>query len=108
MISDAPNLAPPDSFRKAFGLGLRIPHYPYIFEHNPEVDFFEVISENFMNASGTPLYNLDRAAERYPIVLHGVCLSLGSSDPLDFDYLKKLKALAQRVEAPWFSDHLCW
>jgi len=91
-----------------FGLGLRIPHYAYIFEHFPEVDFFEIISENFMNAAGVPLYNLDRAAERYPIVLHGVCLSLGSSDALDFDYLRKLKALAKRVKAPWFSDHLCW
>ncbi len=91
-----------------FGLGLRIPHYAHIFEHSPAVDFFEVISENFMNASGVPLYNLDRVAERYPIVLHGVCLSLGSSDPLDFDYLRKLKALAKRVKAPWFTDHLCW
>ncbi len=91
-----------------FGLGLRIPHYPHIFENWPDVDFFEVISENFMNASGIPLYNLDRIVERYPIMLHGVCLSLGSADPLDFDYLKKLKALADRVNAPWFSDHLCW
>jgi uncharacterized protein len=72
------------------------------------VDFFEIISENFMDASGIPLYNLDRIAERYPVVLHGVCLSLGSADPLDFAYLKKLKALARRVSAPWFSDHLCW
>jgi uncharacterized protein len=91
-----------------FGLGLRIPHYAHIFEHWPEVDFFEIISENFMDASGIPLYNLDRVAERYPIVLHGVCLSLGSADPLDFGYLRKLKALARRVKAPWFSDHLCW
>jgi uncharacterized protein (UPF0276 family) len=91
-----------------FGLGLRIPHYPHIFEHWPEVDFFEIISENFMDASGIPLHNLDRIAERYPVVLHGVCLSLGSADPLDFDYLRKLKALARRVKAPWFSDHLCW
>ncbi len=91
-----------------FGLGLRIPHYATIFEENPKVDFFEVISENFMHAAGIPLYNLDRIAERYPIVLHGVCLSLGSADPLDFEYLAKLKALAHRVHAPWFSDHLCW
>ena len=87
---------------------MRIPHYSHIFEHWPEVDFFEIISENFMNASGLPLRNLDRVAERYPIVLHGVCLSLGATDPLDFDYLRKLKALARRVNAPWFSDHLCW
>jgi uncharacterized protein (UPF0276 family) len=104
-------LGPKPSRQKShlgFGLGLRIPHYPHIFEHWPAVDFFEIISENFMNTSGIPLYNLDRIAERYPVVLHGVCLSLGSADPLDFDYLRKLKALARRVKAPWFSDHLCW
>jgi uncharacterized protein (UPF0276 family) len=100
MSSELPHLG--------FGLGLRIPHYTHIFEQNPQVDFFEIISENFMNTSGLPLYNLDRAAERYPLVLHGVCLSLGSADPLDFDYLGKLKSLARRVNAPWFSDHLCW
>lgn len=91
-----------------FGLGLRIPHYEHIFTHRPDVDFFEVISENFMNASGLPLHHLDRIAESYPVVLHGVCLSLGATDPLDFGYLKKLKALARRVNAPWFTDHLCW
>jgi len=103
-----PRDAPAARAHLGFGLGLRIPHYAHIFEHWPEVDFFEIISENFMNASGLPLYNLDRIAERYPVVLHGVCLSLGSADPLDFDYLRKLKALARRVDAPWFSDHLCW
>jgi uncharacterized protein (UPF0276 family) len=91
-----------------FGLGLRIPHYAHIFANWPAVDFFEIISENFMNASGVPLYNLDRIAERYPVLMHGVCLSIGSADPLDFDYLKKLKALADRLDAPWVSDHLCW
>lgn len=91
-----------------FGLGLRIPHYAYIFEHRPKVDFFEIISENFMVAGGLPSYNLDRILETYPVVLHGVCLSLGSPGPLDMDYLRKLKALARRTRAPWFSDHLCW
>lgn len=94
--------------RPRFGLGLRPAHYAHIFEHWPAVDFFEVISENFMNAAGLPLYHLDRIAERYPVVLHGVCLSLGASEPLDFDYLGKLKTLARRVKAPWFTDHLCW
>jgi uncharacterized protein len=91
-----------------FGLGLRIPHYAHIFEHRPPVDFFEIISENFMVAGGIPQHNLERILESYRVVLHGVCLSLGSSDPLDFDYLAKLKALARKTKAPWFSDHLCW
>jgi|SRR5690606_34880439 len=91
-----------------FGLGLRIPHYAHIFEHRPEIGFFEIISENFMAAGGIPLYNLDRILESYKVVLHGVCLSLGGPDELDRDYLRKLKALARRTQAPWFSDHLCW
>lgn len=91
-----------------FGLGLRIPHYAYIFEHRPDVGFFEIISENFMEAAGLPSRNLDRILETYPVVLHGVCMSLGAPGPLDMDYLRKLKALARRTKAPWFSDHLCW
>jgi len=91
-----------------FGLGLRIPHYPAIFADRPAVDFFEIISENFMIAGGVPSYNLDRIMEAYPVVLHGVCMSLGSPGALDFEYLKKLKALARRTRTPWFSDHLCW
>jgi len=91
-----------------FGLGLRIPHYTTIFNEWPQVDFFEIISENFMNTAGVPRYNLDRIRERYTLVLHGVCLSLGAPTPLDFDYLKRLKALANHVNAPWFTDHLCW
>jgi uncharacterized protein len=91
-----------------FGLGLRIPHYSYIFEHNPPVDFFEIISENFMVTDGFPLQNLERILELYPVVMHGVCMSLGSADPLDWDYMKKLKALAKKTKTPWFSDHLCW
>ncbi|MEO7427680.1 MAG: DUF692 domain-containing protein [Fibrobacteria bacterium] len=91
-----------------FGLGLRIPHYPHIFAEQPAVDFFEIISENFMAAGGIPSYNLDRILETYRVVMHGVCLSLGAPGGLDMDYLKKLKALARRTQAPWFSDHLCW
>lgn len=103
-----PATSVPAAARGWFGLGLRVPHYAHILEHLPGVDFFEVISENFMDADGLPRYHLDRVAERYPVVLHGVCLSLGSTDPLDFEYLRKLKALARRVKAPWFTDHLCW
>jgi uncharacterized protein len=91
-----------------FGLGLRIPHYSTLFETLPQVDFFEIISENFMNTGGIPLYNLDRIHEHYRLVMHGVCLSLGSPGPLDRDYLLRLKNLSRRIQAPWFSDHLCW
>jgi uncharacterized protein (UPF0276 family) len=69
------------------GLGLRTVHFPYILEHNPPVDWFEIISENFMDSGGRPRYVLEQIAERYAVVLHGVSLSVGSTDPLDFDYL---------------------
>ncbi len=92
-----------------FGLGLRPPHYVEVLE-TPDlnVDWFEVISENFMVPGGRPWYFLDRVKERYPIVLHGVSLSIGSVDPLDFAYLKALKRLIDRVNPVWVSDHLCW
>ena len=90
------------------GVGLRAPHYAYILEHSPEVDWFEVISENYMQTRGRPLYFLDRVAERYPVVMHGVSLSIGSSAPLDRAYLGELKALRERIGARWVSDHLCF
>jgi uncharacterized protein (UPF0276 family) len=90
------------------GVGLRTAHYGHVLEHEPAVDWFEVISENFLGAHGRPGWVLEQVAERYPIVMHGVSLSIGSTDPLDFDYLKLLKELALRVRAPWVSDHLCW
>ncbi len=90
------------------GVGLRTVHFPHILKHGPGVDWFEIISENFMDSGGRPRYTLDQIAERYPIVMHGVSLSIGSTDPLDFDYLKKLKQLAEDVSACWISDHLCW
>lgn len=90
------------------GLGLRSLHFGYLLEHSPPVDWFEIISENFMDSGGRPRYVLDQIAERYPIVMHGVSLSIGSSDPLNFEYLAKLKALAKSVKAHWVSDHLCW
>ena len=91
-----------------FGVGLRTVHYPYIFEHSPKVDFFEIISENFMVDGGPPLYNLDKILEQYRVVQHGVSMSIASAEPLNFDYLKKLKKLTQITKTPWFSDHLCW
>jgi len=91
-----------------FGLGLRAVHYPDILEHWPDVDWFEIISENYMDSQGRPRYVLEQIAERYPIVMHGVSLSIGSTDPLDLDYLKKLKQLADELPAVWVSDHVCW
>lgn len=91
-----------------FGVGLRAPHYGYVLDQHPEVDWFEVISENYLDSGGYPRYALDRVAERYPVVLHGVSLSIGSTDPLDFDYLHRLRRLADAVGAAWVSDHVCW
>ncbi|WP_437878558.1 MNIO family bufferin maturase [Sorangium sp. So ce513] len=90
------------------GVGLRIPHYRHVFEHRPRVDWFEIISENFMVDGGMPIANLERALASYRLVQHGVSLSIGSPDPLDFDYLRRLKALLGKVRSPWVSDHLCW
>lgn len=90
------------------GLGLRVPHYPAIFADFPPVDWFEIISENFMVDHGKPLENLERILEHYPVVQHGVSLAIGSPDPLDFSYLKALKKLAGKTKTPWISDHLCW
>lgn len=90
------------------GVGLRTVHFAHILEHQPEVDWFEIISENFMDSGGRPRAVLEQIAERYPIVMHGVSLSIGSTDPLNRDYLKKLKSLAESVNAHWVSDHVCW
>lgn len=91
-----------------FGLGLRAQHYREILDGNPAVDWFEVISENYMVPGGQPLRMLDAIAERYPVVMHGVSLSIASTSPLDQDYLNSLSALARRVKPRWVSDHLCW
>jgi len=91
-----------------FGLGLRTDHYHDVLERAPAVDWFEVISENYMVPGGKPLHYLDRVRERYPLVMHGVSMSIGSADPLDRDYLRALKTLADRIDPPWVSDHLCW
>ena len=91
-----------------FGLGLRPAHYPYVLEHRPDVDWFEIISENFMLPGGRALHHLDQIRAHYPIVMHGVSLSIGGTDPLNQDYLKQLKQLAARVQPAWISDHLCW
>jgi len=90
------------------GVGLRTVHFGHILSQHPAVDWFEVLSENFLNTGGRPLHVLDQVVERYPVALHGVSLSIGSTDPLDLEYLKELKSLADRTRARWVSDHLCW
>lgn len=90
------------------GLGLRSDHYQSILEHSPRVDWFEILTENYLFEGGNPLYYLDKIRENYPLVMHGVSLSIGSLDPINFDYLKKVKDLAARIQPQWISDHLCW
>src|SRR4026207_975556 len=90
------------------GLGLRTVHYQHILREQPAVDWFEIISENYLDSGGRPRYVLQQIAERYPVVMHGVSLSIGSTHPLNFDYLAKLKRLARELKARWISYHLCW
>lgn len=101
-----------------FGAGLRSCHFEWLLKHDLDadevdaqrglVDWFEIISENFINNDGFAAWMLARLSERYPIVMHGVSLSIGSSDPLDYDYLRALEELIDRVQPAWVSDHLCW
>jgi uncharacterized protein (UPF0276 family) len=90
------------------GIGLRPVHYEAVLDGRPRVDWLEVISENFMVPGGNPRRVLRRARERYPIAMHGVSMSLGSTDPLDGRYLADLASLASEIEPAWISDHLCW
>lgn len=99
---------PPTIARDALGLGLRPAHYPHIFEHWPAVDYYEVISENFLTPAQAPLERLDAVRARHPVVLHGVGLNLLGPDPLDEAHLDALCRLADRVDAPFVTDHLCW
>ncbi|KTD18326.1 MNIO family bufferin maturase [Legionella jordanis] len=91
-----------------FGLGLRPEHYEEIVQQNPAVEWFEIITENYLIPGGKPLYYLDKIRQDYPLVMHGVSLSIASKDPLDWEYLRQVKELANRIEAKWISDHLCW
>lgn len=90
------------------GVGLRNQHFSYLMNHDPEVEWFEIISENFIDNYGYARSVLKHLASIRPVVMHGVSLSIGSTDPLDLDYLKKLKVLAELVHPAWISDHLCW
>src|SRR3984957_13814992 len=91
-----------------FGLGLRPDHYEAILADLPPIGFFEALTENYLVPGGKPLHYLDRIRERYPLVMHGVSLSIGSTDPIDVDYLAEVRALAARIEPHWISDLLCW
>lgn len=91
-----------------FGLGLRTDHYEQVLDERPQLDWLEVISENYMVDGGKPLHYLDRIREHYPMVMHGVSMSIGSTAPLDFKYLDDLKQLIARIQPEWVSDHLCW
>ena len=91
-----------------FGLGLRVDHYEAILAGCAAIDWFEALTENYLVPGGKPLDYLMRIRERYPLALHGVSLSIGSTTPLDREYLRQVKALAARVEPAWISDHLCW
>ena len=90
------------------GIGLRIPHYQHILSRRPVVDWFEIISENYMIDGGRPMEILDQILEQYKVVQHGVSMYFGSADPLSREHLKRLKALVRRTNTPWLSDHLCW
>jgi uncharacterized protein len=91
-----------------FGLGLRVEHYAEILGGDPAVDWFEALTENYLVPGGKPLHNLMHVRERFPVALHGVSLSIGSTAPLDLEYLAQVKALATHVQPVWISDHLCW
>lgn len=91
-----------------FGLGLRPDHYLDVLEQRPTIDWFEALTENYLVPGGKPLYFLEQIRKHYPVVLHGVSLSIGASEPLNLDYLHKVKSLANRIDAAWISDHLCW
>lgn len=90
------------------GIGLRPPHYSEILSGKFEVSWFEVISENFMDTEGRPLHVLEQIRALSPIGLHGVSLNIGSSDPVNVDYLTRLKTLIHRIQPQFVSDHLCW
>jgi uncharacterized protein (UPF0276 family) len=91
-----------------FGLGLRPPHYEAILNEPHDIDWLEVVTENYLVPGGKPLHYLDRIRAEFPVAMHGVSLSIGSTDPLDRNYLAQVRALADRIEPSWISDHLCW
>tara|TARA_R110000765_G_scaffold93148_1_gene175618 strand:- start:25367 stop:26263 length:897 start_codon:yes stop_codon:yes gene_type:complete len=101
------NVPVPEHFL-GFGLGLRTEHFQDVLNDKINIDWFEVVSENFMVDGGKPKHYLHSIRELYPMVMHGVSLSIGSTDPLNIDYLRKLKVLTNELQPEWISDHLCW
>jgi len=93
---------------KLTGIGLRAPHYAQFLEEKPSIAWVEVHSENFFGEGGKPLEVLDQVRNHYPVSLHGVGLSIGSTDELNWRHLKKLRDLSQRVQPCLVSDHLSW
>ncbi len=90
------------------GVGLRTAHYAHVLEKQPDVGWFEILSENHMQTAGRPRFVVEQVAERYPVAMHGVSMSIGSTDPLDMGYLGELRALRDALGARWVTDHLCW
>jgi uncharacterized protein (UPF0276 family) len=90
------------------GVGLRTAHYAHVLEQTPDVGWFEIVSENYMQTAGRPRFVVEQVADRYPVAMHGVSMSIGSTDPLDFDYLRELRSLRDALGARWVTDHLCW
>ena len=107
LSSAVDSIAPPDDFL-GFGLGLRTDHFQDVLSTKPDLDWFEVVSENFMVDGGKPKHYLHAIRELYPMVMHGVSLSIGSTDPLNMQYLRQLKVLVNELQPQWISDHLCW
>lgn len=105
LVMTSPRLGFPNL---GLGVGLRTRHYAHILSEWPAVDWFEIISENYMDSQGRPRHVLEQIAGRYPVVMHGVSLSIGSASALDREYLHRLKALADWVRPAWISDHVCW
>lgn len=107
LSSGVSGIVPPEHFL-GFGLGLRTDHFQDVLATKPNIDWFEVVSENFMVDGGKPKHYLHAIRELYPMVMHGVGLSIGSTDPLNMQYLRKLKVLVNELQPEWISDHLCW
>lgn len=105
---DSTNTMSIKSAALGFGLGLRRQHYEAVLEQRPALDWFEILTENYLVDGGRPLHYLERVREHYPVAMHGVSLSIGGSDALNDDYLRRVRQLAARIEPAWISDHLCW
>jgi uncharacterized protein (UPF0276 family) len=108
MSSDARTAAPNPGPALGFGVGLRREHYDRVLAERPAVDWFEVVTENYLDTGGRPLAVLEAVRRDYPVAVHGVALSIGSVDPLDRRYLARLRALIDRIEPALVTDHLCW